>query len=102
MSKVTRLMTWLNKSASGAVSHGKSIRLARTTTRVKVAEHANSRRSPTAYLGMVASLRTWLRQSMRTETKFYLASGLAGIVIASMVRTLSEPQSKVKEKPTEE
>jgi len=95
-------MTWLNKSASGAVSHGKSIRRARTTTRVKVAEHANSRRSQTAYPGMVASLRTWLRQSMRMETKFYLVSGLAGIVIASMARTLSEGQSKVNAKPTEE
>ena len=42
------------------------------------------------------------RQSMRTETKFYLAFGLAGIAIASMVRTLSEASPKLKSKPTEE
>ena len=37
-----------------------------------------------------------------TETKFYLAFGLAGIAIASMVRTLSEASPRLKSKPTEE
>ena len=95
-------MTWRNRYALGAALSLRSIRHAKATTPASAAEHVSNRKSETAYLGTADSLRTWLRQSMRTETKFYLAFGLAGIVIASMVRTLSEPQSKVKEKPTEE
>jgi hypothetical protein len=39
---------------------------------------------------------------MKTETKFYLAYGLAGIWIASMVRTLSESRNKINKQPTKE
>lgn len=102
MPKETRLTSWLSKFVSGAGLSGKSIRHERTTTPAKAAEHESNKRLQTAYPGTAGSPRTWLLRSMRTETKFYLASGLAGIVIASMVRTLSEARSKVNEQPTEE
>ena len=102
MPKVTRLATWQNRFASGAGLCFRSIRRAKATTPASAAEHASNKKSESAYLGTADSRRTLLRQSMRTETKFYLAFGLAGIAIASMVRTLSEASPKLKSKPTEE
>ena len=95
-------MKWQSKRASGAGLFGKSIQPARTTTRVQVAEQGSNKKSVTAYRGTGASPKTWLLRSMKTETKFYLAYGLVGILIASMVRTLSEPRNNINKQPTKE
>jgi hypothetical protein len=91
-----------NKRASGAASSSKSIAPEETTTRVLAAGQKNNKRSGIVCRGTVASLKIWLRRSMKMETKFYLAYGLAGIWIASMVRTLSESRNKINEQPTKE
>lgn len=95
-------MKWQSKLASGAGLFGKSIRPEKITTPAKVAEPENNKKSGTAYRGTGASPKIWLLQSMKTETKFYLVYGLAGILIASMVRTLSEPRNNINEQPTKE
>jgi hypothetical protein len=91
-----------NKRALGAASSSKSIAPEEITTRVLAAEQGSNKRSGTAYPGTATSPKIWLRRWMKTETKFYLAYGLAGILIASMVRTLSESRNKINEQPTKE
>ena len=95
-------MKWQSKLASGAGLFGKSIRPEKITTPAKVAEPENSKKSVTAYRGTGRSPKTWLLPWTKTETKFYLVSGLVGILIASMVRTLSEPRSNINKQPTKE
>lgn len=94
-------MRWQNRFVSDAESSGRSIRLVRATTPASAAEHANNRKSGTAFPGTEDSLRTWLHRWTKMEIKSYLVSGLAGITIASMARTLSEGSPKLKSKPTE-
>jgi hypothetical protein len=95
-------MRWQSKRASGAGLFGKSIRPEKITTRALVVAPENNKKSESVCRGTVASLKIWLRRSMKMETKFYLAYGLAGIWIASMVRTLSESRNKINEQPTKE
>lgn len=95
-------MKWQSKLASVAESSGKSIPREKTTTLVLAAEQGNNKKSAIAYRGTVTSPKTWLRPWTKMEIKFYLVYGLAGIWIASMVRTLSEPRNKLNEQPTKE
>ena len=95
-------MKWQSKLASVAESSGKLIPREKTTTRVLAAEQGSNKRSGIACRGTGRSLKTWLLPWTKTETKFYLVSGLVGILIASMVRTLSEPRNKLNEQPTKE
>lgn len=98
---MTRLAKW-SKLAFGADTSGRLLRRGKITKNVLAAEQENSKRSGIAYPGTERSPKIWLLPSMRTETKFYLVFGLAGLAIASMVRTLSEQQTKVNKQPTEE
>ena len=99
---MTRLNLCQNKRALGAGLFGKSIRPERITTPAPDAEQGSNKRSGTAYRGTVRSPKTWLLPWTKTETKFYLVSGLAGILIASMVRTLSESRNNINKQPTKE
>lgn len=89
-----------NKRALGAGSSSKSIRPEEITTPVIAAELGNNRRSATAYRGTAGSRKTLLHPWTKTALKFYLAYGLAGIAIASMLRTLSESPNNIKNQPT--
>ena len=95
-------MRWLSKLALGAESSGTLFPRERTTKNVIAAEQGSSKKSASAYPGTEPTRKIWLLPSMRTETKFYLVFGLAGIAIVSMVRTLSESRNKVNKQPTEE
>lgn len=96
------LRQWLSRTAFDAGLSGKFFPRERITTYASPAERANSKRSGSVYPGTEPSRKIWLRQSMRTETKYYLVFGVVGIAIVSMVRTLSEARGKVQHKPTEE
>lgn len=98
---MTRLKQWQSKLASGAGLFGKSSQPERITTPAKDAEQGSNRRSGIAYRGTGRSPKTWLLPWTKTEIRFYLVSGLVGILIASMVRTLSEPRNKINQ-PTKE
>ena len=95
-------MKWQSKLASVAELSGKSIRPEKTTTRVLAAEQGSNKKSGIVCRGTATSPKIWLRPWTKMEIKFYLVYGLAGIWIASMVRTLSEPRNKLNEQPTKE
>jgi hypothetical protein len=101
MPEMTRLKQWQSKLASGAGLFGKSIRPEKITTPAQDAEQGSNKRSGIAYRGTGRSPKIWQRRWMKTEIKFYLVYGLVGILIASMVRTLSEPRNKINQ-PTKE
>jgi hypothetical protein len=93
-------MRWQNKRASGAGLFGKSIRPEKITTPALVVAPENNKKSGSVCRGTADSRKTWLLPWTKKEVKFYLVYGLAGIVIASMVRTLSESRNNINKQPT--